>query len=334
MARSHRILRWLRWVVLTLAVAFVATSVWFVMRIERYVLSRLPPEVVVGKLSVSFIGSKFVLNDAQIFGRASGVCAGKLLATAAQIDGGFDLRQRQLRSLVLQGVRVTGDGIDRRCLEKPRQPGDFSLRQYSAADGLTIDLRELVFPAGELGALKIVTLANLRFSEDETLQVSAERLTVTGRHVSLDGRRVTLLFGRAGEAMQLKTASATLVARYQDLSKLPKLSSRKFSVHSGDAELKLTAQYAQPQWSIFTAVELKGVKVGGEPLYNMPMGLLQLSPENLWPMAEDSPGLFSFSFKTRAATGKLPSTYAADLRIALKNKVRANLKKKIPVLPF
>lgn len=334
MAHSHRILRWLRWVVLALALAFAGSAIWFVLRVEQFVLSRLPREVVIGNLSVSFLGRRFVLNDAQIFGRPTGACAGKLLATAAQIEGGFYLRQRQLHTLVLQGGRLTAEGLDRRCFEKTRQPGDFSLRPYMATDGLVVDIRELLLPVRELGLMKLATVTTVKFSDDETLKLSADRLTAAGKQLSIEANKLNLEFGRTGEAFELQAASATVAARFADLSKLPKLSNRKFIVRSGNAELKLTAGYARSQWSIFTAVELKDVKVGGEPLYNMPLGLLQLTPENMWPMAEDTPGLFTFNFKTQAMTAKLPSVYAADLKIALRNKVRGNLKKKVPVLPF
>jgi hypothetical protein len=334
MARSHRLLRWLRWVFLALALTFAGLSIWFVLRIERFILARLPREVVVGNLSVSFITSRFVLNDVQILGREAGACSGKVLATARQIEGDFLLRQRQLKSVTLADVRLTAEGIDRRCFAKDTHQSDFSLRQYTSAAGVIVDIRDAVMPLREVGAARLNAVATLVYPDEKTMSIKADRITLAAKNLNITGRNVSLALDRNSNGLQLQNAAASVTARYSDLSKLPRLSSRKLVVRAGEAELKLSAEFAQSAWSVFSAVELKGVKVGGAPLYNMPMGLLQLSPESLWSMAEDAPGLFAFSFKTLATTVKLPATYVADFRIALTNKVRKNLKKKIPVLPF
>jgi len=334
MAHSHRILRWLRWLVLGLALTFAGFSIWFVLRIEKFIVARLPREVVVGNLSVSFIGSRFVLNEVQILARAGGACEGKVLATARQIEGAFILRQRKLESLTLSDVRLTADGMDRRCHARETSQREFNLHQYASPSGIVIDIREAVLPVREFGQLRLNTVANLTYAEPNSVQINADRVKLTGKNLAIAGQKIMLQFGKNGAGYELQSAAAVVTAKYSDLSKMPRLSSRKFSVRSGDAELKLTAQFAHLQWSVVTAVELRGVKVGGEPLYNMPMGLLQLTPENMWPMAEDAPGIFSFGFSTEATSAKLPAVYASDFKIALKNKVRKNLKKKIPVLPF
>lgn len=334
MARSHRILRWLRWTFLVLALAFAGFSIWFVLRIERFILARLPREVVVANLSVSFLTSRFVLNDVQILGREAGACPGKVLATLRQIEGDFQLRQRLLKSITLADVRITAEGLDRRCFSKDTNQSDFSLRQYTSAAGIIFEIRGADIPLREIGAARLNTIATLVYPDEKTVAIKADRITLAAKNLNVTGRNVSLALERNGNGLQLQNVSANVTARHSDLSKLPRLSSRKLVVRAGEAELKLTAELARSQWSVFSAVELKGVKVGGAPLYNMPMGLLQLSPETLWPMAEDTPGLFEFSFKTLATTEKLPAVYAADFRIALTNKVRKNLKKKIPVLPF
>ena len=103
---------------------------------------------------------------------------------------------------------------------------------------------------------------------------------------------------------------------------------------AGNADIRLAATARQGNWKILTNVELSKVRLRGEPFYTMPMGLLQLTPENVWPMVEDSPGLLSFNFETKAHQGQLVKEFTADLRRALTTKVKGNLKKKVPVLPF
>jgi len=334
MARPHRILRWLRWLVLGLALTFAGFSIWFVLRIEKFIVSRLPREIVVGDLSVSLLSSRFVLHDVQILGRAGGACEGQVLATGRQIEGAFTLRHRQLYSLTLSDLQLTQAGVDRRCYAREAGQRELNLQQYASPSGIVVDIREAILPVREFGALRLNTVANLVYAEANSLQLKAERVTAVGKNLNIAAQKIALAFGKNGSGYVLQSAAVVVTAKYSDLSKMPKLSNRKFSVRSGDAALKLTAEFAQLQWSVVTAVELRGVKVGGEPLYNMPMGLLQLTPENMWPMAEDTPGIFSFAFSTSATNAKLPATYASDFKIALRNKIRKNLKKKIPVLPF
>ena len=61
---------------------------------------------------------------------------------------------------------------------------------------------------------------------------------------------------------------------------------------------------------------------------------LKLTPQNLWPMVEDKPNFFTVAFKTTGSWKGLPRRYAADFKRAVVKKVKANLKKKIPALPF
>ena len=113
---------------------------------------------------------------------------------------------------------------------KPRQQGDFSLRPYMATDGLVVDIRDLLLPVRELGLMKLATVATVKFSDDEMLKLSADRLTAAGRQLSIEANNLNLAFGRTGEAFELQSASATVAARFADLSKLPKLSNSKFIV--------------------------------------------------------------------------------------------------------
>ncbi len=332
--RSHRVFRLLRWTVLTFAVVFALLTAWFIFRIEKFILDQLPSEVRIGTLSVSFFNRKFVLSDVQIYAKEKGACDGRVLVTAARIDGSFHLRARKLHTLTASALQLTKDAFDRRCLEKPKVQSDYGPRRYIADEGLVIDVKDAMIPGGNFGTLRATSVITAKYLDERDFQIAADRLQITGTRLSIDGRKIHIDFRQNTESNALHTASGTFTARYSDLSKLPKLSNRKFSVRSGEAELKLTASYAGSEWMLFTAVELKGVRVSGQPLYNMPMGLLQLTPENMWPMAEDAPGVLAFQFKTLSTTPKLGSTYAADIKIALRNKIRGNLKKKIPVLPF
>jgi hypothetical protein len=309
-------------------------TTWFIFRIEKFILSQLPREISVSSLSVSFLNRQFVLKDVKVFARASGACEGRLLANAARIDGAFYLQARQLHTLKAVGLQLTKDAIGRRCFERAKEAPEVALSEYVAPEGLVIDIEDASVPIPELGQLKVASVLTLKNIDSLNLQLDSARFRVQGKRLSIDARKIIINLRRTPETSVLQSASVNLTLRYLDLSKLPRLSSRKLSVNSGDAEIKLTAVYSGSQWSIISGVELKGVKVSGESLYKMPMGLLQLTPENMWPMAEDAPGLLAFQFTTLAGPAKLAATYANDLKIALRNKIKGNLKKKLPILPF
>ena len=332
--RAHRWFGLLRWSALIFALAFALSTTWFVFRIEKFILARLPPEISIGKLSVSFLNRQFVLTDVQVSAGESGACKGAPLLRAARIDGGFYLRARQLHTLKAVGVELTKDATDRRCLDRAKNQAEVAPSQYIAPEGLVIDIQDALVPAGEIGTLKVVSALTLKNIDPRNLQIGSARLLINGKRLSVDVRKLSINIRRTPETYVLQSASASLTARYADLSKMPRLTNSKFHVNAGNAELKMTAVYSGSQWSIVSGVDLKAVKVSGESLFKMPMGLLQLTPQNMWPMAEDAPGLLAFEFSTIATPAKLAATYAADLKNALRNKIRGNLKKKFPILPF
>jgi hypothetical protein len=132
-----------------------------------------------------------------------------------------------------------------------------------------------------------------------------QKLSLLGVRLQGETRQLSVELVRSNGGWQLAAGSFTAALLLKQLEKIPKLSSRRLTVLAGNADVRLTASARQGHWKVTTAVELTRVRLRGEPFYTMPMGLLQLTPENVWPMAEDSPGLLAFSFETRAAQGQL-----------------------------
>ncbi|HMY11540.1 MAG TPA: hypothetical protein PKC74_07940 [Turneriella sp.] len=90
---------WLKLGALLFAAAFTATTIWFILRAEQFILSRLPREIQASSISVSFLGRSFVLKGVRVSGRMGSPCEGRLLFEIAELTGQFVIRERRLTSL-------------------------------------------------------------------------------------------------------------------------------------------------------------------------------------------------------------------------------------------
>ncbi|MBN8221911.1 MAG: hypothetical protein J0L53_13375 [Spirochaetes bacterium] len=316
------------------AVLVTAGILWFIFRVEAYILSRLPPEIKIDALSVSFLNQSFILSGAKISGKPGTICEGKVVLEIGEAEGKFKLRQRKLTELILKKPAVKGEALKRGCFTKPGEKPEIRLGEGIGPEGLKITLHDGKIPLPELGEFDFNAVLAARENEHGALVVAFERFAAGNGRLVAETKKLALAFVRGGEAIRLSDGEIMGTVKAARLEKLPRLNTKKLRVVNGTGEIRFSADIRRGTWTIYTDVDLKNLKLRGEPLYNMPMGLMQLTPENAWPMVEDSPGFFNFSFKTASDESRLAKTYAADFRNALTRKVKANLKKKIPVLPF
>ena len=322
---------YLKLFVAVFAVAAVSTVLWFIFRIEKYIISRLPKEVTVEELSVSFINRAFVLKGARVMGKPGTLCEGKLVLEVGEATGKFLLKERKLTSLSLRQPKLTVDTLKRGCFGKsPESPVKIS--DALGPEGLRLEIAEGAVPAPELGELAVNAALTLQENEHGATVLRFEKLTLAGPRLVAEAKKAALAFVKGGDGMHLSDGEIMATLKLNHLEKMPRLNTKKLKLLAGDSDVKFSADIRRGEWTVYTVVDLKRVKLAGEPFYNMP--LLKLTPENMWPMVEDNPGFFSFNFKTKAEESRLVKTFAADFRIALTRKVKGNLKKKIPVLPF
>jgi hypothetical protein len=314
------------------AVAVTATLLWFIFRIEVYLLSRLPKEITVEKLSVSFLNQAFVITGAKVAGKPGTTCEGKTVLEVAEATGKFRLKERKLTELQIKAVTVKTEALKRGCFVKPGDKPDLKLGDGVGPEGLKIQITDGVVPVPEFGDLTVQAVFSVRENEHGAAVAHFEKLHAENPRLAADAKKIALAFVKGRDAVHLSDGEIMATVKLNRLEKISKLSTKKLRVLSGDAELRISADIRRGDWTLYTAIDLRHMKLTGEPLYNMP--LLKLTPENMWPMVEDSPGLFSFSFKTHAPEIKLAKTYAADFRNAITRKIKGNLKKKIPVLPL
>lgn len=319
---------------LLLAVSFTSVTLWFIFRIEKFILERLPSEITTEGLSVSFVNRAFVMKQLRIHGRKGTPCEGKLLTEIGELTGTFSLRHRKLTGLSLKGMQLKPLALTRECFVRKGEKPDLKLNNFAMPDGLKIHLESGRFPVPEFGELTANTNILITNGSPDVLSIQSERFHAANGRLQLEIKGGKADFLREAGSFVLSAANLTLFLRVTDLTKIQRLRSKKISVLAGDAEMRATAEVRGGRWKVESTVALRKIKVKGEPFFNMPMGLLQLTPENMWPMAEDSPGLFEFSMKTEAYTHQLVRAIAQDMKRALTSKIKANLKKKMPVLPF
>lgn len=337
-AHTHpRRSRWRLYLKLTsllVAVVFTSLTLWFIFRIEKFIVERLPNEITTENLSVSFVNRAFVMTRVVIRGRKGTSCEGKIITEIGELTGTFSLRHRRLTGLAVKGMQLRPPVLSRECFVRKGEKPDLKLNDFAMPDGLRITLDAGRFPVPEFGELTASTNILLTNSSPDVLSIQSDRIHASNGRLTLDVKGAKADFLREAGSFVLSAANLSLVLRVSDLAKINRLKSRKITVLAGDAELRSIAEVRGGRWKVESTVALKKIRVKGEPFFNMPMGLLKLTPENMWPMAEDAPGVVEFSVKTEAYTHQLVRAFAADIKRALTAKIKANLKKKMPILPF
>jgi hypothetical protein len=332
--RYRRARFWLKLGVLLFAAGFTATTLWFILRIEQIILSRLPREIQASGISVSFLGRSFVLQGVRVTGRMSSPCEGRLLLEIAELTGKFLIAERKLTALSINGAELNNQGWQKVCFAASPESPMPRLADIAPSSGIDVNFRQVRFRLPYLGEATASGAFRLSEPQPDSLHLRAAQVALSGVRIQGQARELAASLNRTNGSWQLVSGNVTATLAVRQLEKIPGLSSRRLTVLGGNADIRLTASARQGNWSILTQVELTKVRVRGEPFYSMPMGLLQITPENVWPMVEDSPGLLSFHFETKAHQKELIRQFTADLRRALTRKVKGNLKKKVPVLPF
>lgn len=316
------------------AAGFTGFTLWFVLRVEKIILSNLPREITAQNLSVSFLGRSFILSGVKLTGLVGSQCEGRLLAELKEVTGTFTIRTRRLTGLTVNGADLYNQVWEKACFATGEVRREFRLSEAMLPEGLSVVLKSVSLRLPQFGEATVNAKLKLEEPAEGSLRLTASAANLTNIRLSWSAKRLAADFRRAQSVWQLAAADVTLAGTVKQLEKIQKLSSRRLTILGGNADIRMTASARRGRWTIFTSVELSRVRLRGEPFYTMPMGLMQLTPENMWPMVEDSPGIFAFSFKTEAAQAALPAVYAADVRRALTRKVKGNLKKKVPILPF
>lgn len=333
-SRWHRIRFWLKIGALLSAVVFTAIVAYAIVHIEKIILARLQPEIQAERLSVSFLNRSFLLSGVKFSGRAGTPCAGRLLLSIAELAGNFVISERRLSRLTVNNAELMTQQWQRACFTRDTATPALQFSELILPTGLDIEFQQVRLRLPHAGEVAFSGLVQLSAPQKELLRARAAKLTFRGVRLQGNARRFEVELQKSEGNWRLSTGTFAVELKLKELEKIPQLSSRRLTVISGAADVRMVASVRNALWKIFTNVELSKVQLRGEPFYNAPMGLLRLTPENVWPMVEDSPGIFAFSFQTEATQKELANSFAANLRRALTKKAKGNLKKKVPILPF
>jgi hypothetical protein len=317
------------------AVVFVAGIFWFSLRAEKYILAALPEEITVQNLSVSFLNQAFVMTGVVVQGKAGSSCGGKTMFTIRELTGSFSLRYRKLSALRFVKPEYKDSPGLRDCITQPAKKPALRFSDHVHPSGLAVRVEEGLLSLPGFDDMEIHADFILAERGPNRLALSGNRLSIRNSIAEFDLKKLALEIqgGAGGDPV---AESGHIMARLRVIrpEKISQLRTRQFTVLGGEGDIQMAADANHGFVTAYTSVDLKQMRLTGQTLYNMPMGLLTLTPENLWPMVEDSPGHLKFSFKTRSEQAQFVRSYVADFRKALVDKIKANLKKKIPVLPF
>lgn len=333
-SRWHRVRFWLKIGALLFALVFAGIVTYAILRIEKIILAYLPPEIQAEQLSVSFLHRSFLLSNVKIFGRAGSPCAGRLLVAITELTGNFVISERRLSRLAVNNGELFTREWQPACFRRDAATSPLQFSELALPSGLELELRQVRLRLPYAGEVAFSGTLQLTAPQRELLQADASKLLFAGTRLQGSTRRFAVELQQSKDNWHLRSANFAVELKIKDLEKIPQLSSRRLTVVAGNADIRLLAMLRNARWKIVTDIELSKVKLRGEPFYSAPLGLLQFTPENVWPMVEDSPGIFAFSFETEAEPKELAKSFAADLRRALTKKAKGNLKKKVPVLPF
>lgn len=304
------------------------------LRLEEIILARLPPEISVGRLSLSLWNRGFILSQVEFKGPVNTPCAGRPVASIAEIAGTFELKARRLSSLRISDLQMSTGNLRRDCFLSQRERSSAAMANFVSASGLHVVLNNATIRIPGFDVLGLDAALSIVQNDEQVFGLRVEKLFVRNARLRLETQKFWATIAASGKNLNTQAGEIMATLRLPHLEKLPRLNSKQLKVLGGEGLIKLAASAERSVWTSYTSVELTGVKVTGEPLNKMPLGLFEFTPQSIWPMAEDSEGIFRFAFKSRGDEHKFAKIYAADLQKAFVGKVKANLKKKIPVLPF
>jgi len=307
---------------------------FFIFRIEKFILARLPKEITVEKLSVSFVNRAFVLEGAQLRGRAGTICENKILADIGQLTGKFNIRERRLKEIALSGAILHNRNWDKACFGNLGEAQDRRFADYAMPEGLKITVKDLKFSIPEFNEVVLHTKLQLQETTTGAISAAATDLNFGNRRITGVMRRLNAEFKRNGAIWNLERADIVGLVQVRNLEKIDRLRSRRLTVLGGDAYIAFSSEARGEMWQSVADIELRRLQVKGAPMYKAPMGLGELTPQSIWPMIEDTRGRFAFACKSHAARDKIAAAISRDCKRALSQKVRKNLKKKFPILPL
>ena len=152
---------------------FTSLTLWFIFRIEKFIVERLPSEISTENLSVSFVNRAFVMRNVTIRGRKGTACDGKVITEIGELTGTFSLRHRKLTGLSVKGMQLKPLVLTNECFVRKGEKADVKLGDFVMPEGLNISLeggRFLVPEFGELTADDVVFSANRVRAKGSNLQ--------------------------------------------------------------------------------------------------------------------------------------------------------------------
>lgn len=332
MAKSSRFRLYTKLALASVFVCVVATLLWFIFRIEKIILSELDESIAVEDLYVSVLNSTFVAQNVRVVGDSEGDCAGATIFEVKRLTGKFTWTERKLVSLILDEASFFSETLKKNCLfSRDKKPG-FRIQNVLPQEGISITVKGATILEPFFGPISTEGVFVLKQEKNGEAILSFSNFVAKNYLAKLDVPKGQIEFVKNASGLSIKKGSAKATLYIPELQKLPQLRQKNFRIVQGSSLLRFTVDISNERYALYSMLDLKNLKLVGRPFYDKMF--IKLTPENVWPMVEDSPGLFTVTFKTVASRKSLPRQFAIDLKHAIIKKAKLGLKKKIPILPF
>lgn len=319
---------------LLVVLTFVGAASWFILRIEKIVVERLPREISIEGISISIIDRSFHLKNVLLKGRIGSPCEGKELIKAKEVKGSFALAPRILKKLKIKDAVFLEKTFQKECFIAPHERDAVLWQTFIPSEGLKVDLQPVRYNIPRWGEAAFSGQFVLREKSPGSLVIDFKNATLQSVLGVLQLKKLQADLEREKNIWRIENMDAALDVTLPQLEKISGVSSPKLTVLKGTASISLNIKVQKARWQVESHIRLTNMRLRGAPLYKAPFQFMELTPETVWPMVEDSPGIFRVAFKSRALVSQLVKTWRKDFRSAMSRKIKNNLKKKIKVLPF
>ena len=331
MTRRRRRLLWGTAIVLII----VSTGGFiFVKMIDSMIQKSLPEFLQAKSISTSFLQSVVRVENLKLL--SSPACNNLPMIETNVLQSAFSFQRRSVSSVRIDRADIFLDRIRNHCLPQLKESDKSVHADYISKQGLDLIIDNAVLHLAD--HQKALFNAHLRIipQDDQSYRIDHQsfRIDYYGLAIKMQRGSIVIIPPKDPNGDFKKSGSAALMIESDAVEKIPGINSEKIQVLKGS--IRASAQLAIGVGGVTVSgnVNLLNLKVHGESLIKSPLPLLKLTPDALWPLAEDSQGKLNFTFTAKGHQSQIIELTGKAIRLAITAKIKANIRKKIPIPIF
>ena len=331
MTRLRR--RILIWTSIFFLILFIAGFV-FVKMIDSMIQKSLPEFLQAKTISTSLLQSVIRVDDLKLL--SSPACNSLPMIEATILQSAFSLQRRTVSSVKIDRADIFLDRIQKHCMPQLKENDKSMPLDYIGKQGMDLIIENAILHISN--HQKLLFTAHLRIlpQTDKSYRIDHQsfRVDYHGLIVKMQRGSMVVVPPQEPNGNFQKYGSATFRIESNALEKIPGINSEKLQLVKGAIQATADLVVGYSEVALSGDVHLLNVKVQGNPLIQSPLSFFRLTPDALWPLAEDSPGKFNFIFKANGRQDQIIELTGKAIRQAITAKVKANIRKKIPLPIF